>query len=478
MRTRLALINALAWALAACADTAPPPRLDYAPPADPPTTPGAGYVGSPSADLIYGQLLDRLHQSGLQVTLADPERGVMVATYSGEAAPYVTCGWILVHGDGGPEQVDASSEATFRRMVQGRTIEIGRDLNLDARLAVEVRPRGREALVEATANYVLTKTVVAADRSGRQRGHTFEIVSFSTGERGAFRKGTVCQPNGALERTVLDIVPPATRVARPAAPTGTVATRQSRIVQTEIASNDVFQQPSASEGPGQQARVSDGLEQDTPSSDDFEQPALLSDDGPQQPSTSDDLEQQVSRNSDLPEQPSAGEDLAGQSLECGIADRTFCAVLEATDSYRRANEERGLGLELTRIEAGNPLVEGGDLGLDISLPNYDAYLAVSYFLRDGTVHHVLSGRNRRWPANAREFVGDLGLAADQSGNVEMVVALASDVPLFASPRPPAEAAETYLADLRRRLAEISGANDPAQIAASLLVITPAAQQPT
>jgi hypothetical protein len=467
MRTRIALIKVLAWALAACADAAPS-RLDYAPPADRPTTPGAGYVGSLSADLIWGQLLDRLHQSGLQVTLADQERGVMVATYSGDAAPYVTCGWILVHGGGDPEQIDASSQASFHRRVQGRSIEIGRDLNLDARLAVEVTPRGREALVEATANYVLTKTVVAADRSGRQRGRAFEIVSFSTGERGAFRKGTVCQPNGALERTVLDIVPPATRVARPAAPAGTVVTRRSRIVQTEIASNDVFQQSSATDDPGQQARVSD----------DLEQPVLPSDDGTQQPSTSDDLEQPASRSNDLPEQPSAGEDLAGQPLECAIADKTFCAVLEATDSYRRANEERGLGLELTRIEAGNPLVEGSDLGLDISLPNYDAYLAVSYFLRDGTVHHVLPGWNRRWPANAREFLGDLGLGAGQSGNVEMVVALASDVPLFASPRPPAEAAETYLAELRRRLAEISGANDPAQIAASLLVITPASQQPT
>jgi hypothetical protein len=91
------------------------------------------------------------------------------------------------------------------------------------------------------------------------------------------------------------------------------------------------------------------------------------------------------------------------------------------------------------------------------------------------VHHVLSGRNWRWPANAREFVGDQGLGADASGNVEMVVAVASDVPLFASPRPPAEAAASYLADLRARLAEMNGADRAARIAASLLVITPTPQ---
>ncbi len=88
-----------------------------------------------------------------------------------------------------------------------------------------------------------------------------------------------------------------------------------------------------------------------------------------------------------------------------------------------------------RIEAGNPLLEGSDFGLDIRLPKYAAYLALSYFLRDGTVHHVLPGRNWAWPANAREFIGVPALGKDGSANVEMVVAVASDVPLFASPRP-------------------------------------------
>jgi hypothetical protein len=156
----------------------------------------------------------------------------------------------------------------------------------------------------------------------------------------------------------------------------------------------------------------------------------------------------------------------------------FCEVLEITDPYRRANEEQGLGLELNHLEGGNPLAEGSGLGLDISLPSYDAYLAVSYFLRDGTVHHVLSGSNRRWPANAREFVGASGLGADQSGSVEMVVAVASDVPLFTSPRPPSEAAESYLADLRARFAEMAGGNSQAQIAATLVVITPAQYKPS
>jgi hypothetical protein len=436
MRPAVVLASLLTSALGACADSTPS-RVAYAPPSTQPTKLGAGYVGRPSADLIWDQLLDRLNQSDLQVDLSDPQRGVMAATYSGEAAPYVTCGWILLYGEGEPEQIDASSEASFNRRVQGRSLEIGRDLKLDARLVVEVKPGGSEAFVEATANYVLTKTVVAKDRSGRQRGSTYEIVSFSTGERGAFSKGTVCQPNGALERTVLDIVPPATQVARRAQRVRPIATRRSTIVQTEMASNDLTQQASTSDAPMQQALASD-----------------------------------------IPQPPSASDDLPQQPSKCAIADKTFCEVLEVTDPYRRANEERGLGFGVERIEAGNPLLEGSNLGLDISLPNYDAFLAVSYFLRNGTVHHVLSGRGRRWPANAREFIGDPGLGADQTGDVEMVIAVASDVPLFAAARPPAEAAEAYVADLRRRLAEMTGPNSSAQIAASLLVITPALQQPS
>jgi hypothetical protein len=161
------------------------------------------------------------------------------------------------------------------------------------------------------------------------------------------------------------------------------------------------------------------------------------------------------------------------SLECPISDKIFCEVLDVTDAYRRANQEQNLGLAVDAIEGSSPLLSGSDLAFDVSLPSYDAYLTVSFFLKDGTVRHVLSGWDRRWPANAREFVSGAGLSVDGRGSVEMVVALASDVPVFPSARPPAEAAELYLSDLRKRLFEISNGGAPAQIAASLLVVTPA-----
>jgi hypothetical protein len=160
-------------------------------------------------------------------------------------------------------------------------------------------------------------------------------------------------------------------------------------------------------------------------------------------------------------------------LECPVADKIYCEILDVTGPYRRANQEADLGLTVDAIERGSPLLADSALGFDVGLPSYDAYLTVSMFLKDGTVRHVLSGWDRRWPAHAREFVGDGGLSVDDRQAVELVVALASDVPVFAAPRPPSETAELFLNELRQRLAEISTGDAPARISASLIVVTPA-----
>jgi hypothetical protein len=414
-------------------------------------------VGQP-AGLIWNQLLDRLIQSPLQIDLADPERGIIVARYSGDPEPYVTCGWILLKRGGEVEQVPANGEASFERMMQGRGLEVSRDMRLDARLVVEVDPAGDEAAVDTTANYVLTKTVVAADRSGRQRGRTQDVVSFSAGGRGAFSKGTICQPTGALERTVLDILPRMARVetaeiAEIGQPEGAVdaaerGDSEPRARTAAIARPDGAMDAAGGGGPTPDVQLG---ESSGP-------PAM------------------VFAQSEAPSAEIAGmPPLADREtpVECPIADRIFCEVLDVTDPYRRANQERDLGLAVDAIERGSPLVGESDLGFDVSLPRYDAYLTVSLFLKDGTVRHVLSGWDRRWPAHAREFVRDAGLSGDDRRNVEMVVALASDVPVFPAPRPPSETAELYLNELRQRLAELSNGGAPARIAASLIVVTPA-----
>lgn len=455
MRPRVALISLLVSAMSACAvDTSKPPRLGYAPPSVEPAAPGLASAGQP-ADLIWNQLLDRLIQSSLQVALTDPERGIIVASYSGDPEPYVTCGWILVDRGGELEQVPASGESTFGRVVDGRRLEVNRGLQLDARLVVQVEPDGDGATVKTNSNYVLTKTVVAEDRAGWTHGRAQEVVSFSTGERGTFAKGTVCQPNGALERTVLDVLP---RVAEAQRVEGGRRASTSRVAVTGRPEETA---PTASLGtpaPGGQTTESAGL---GPAGKTVES------------SGSAPVRQIVQAEIPTPQVPEVLDlNDAVTPFECQIGDQMFCEVLDLTDPYRRANQELDLGLALDALEGDNPLLEGSGLGLDISLPNYESYLAVSYFMKDGTVRHVLSGSYRRWPANAREFISDAGLGADDRQSVEMVVALASDVPVFPSPRPGSETAELYLGDLRERLSEVSNGDAPAQIAASLIVVTP------
>ena len=405
VRPRVALISLLAGALGACAvDASKPPRLRYAPPEGQLAEAGPAAAGQP-AGLVWNQLLDRLIQSPLEVDLADPERGIIVARYSGDPEPYVTCGWILVERGGELEQVPASGQASFKRVVQGRRLEVNRDLNLDARLVVEVEPAGDGAAVETTSNYVLTKTVAVANAAGWTQGRAQEVVSFSSGGRGEFSKGTVCQPNGALESTVLDVLPRATRAvqaegAGPAAMDGPVAGS------APVSAG----QTTASDEPSPAMQTADariGAREATVAQTELPDPAVL----------------------EVPDQTDRA-----TAFECPIEDSTFCEVLDLTDPYRRANQERDLGLALEALEPDNPLLDGSGLGIDISLPKYNSYLTVSYFLKDGTVHHVLSGWSRRWPANAREFVP--GLSVDDRQRVEMVIALASDVPMFQSPRPP------------------------------------------
>jgi hypothetical protein len=472
--------------LSACAlTTSKAPRLSYAPPsAEPGVQPDAAYAGQP-AGLIWNQLLDRLIQSPLEVDLADPERGIVVARYSGNPEPYVSCGYILVQRGDRLEQVPASGQATFNRVVQGRRVEVSRGMRLDARLVVQVEPEDPGAAVNTTSNYVVTKTVEAGG-GGRAR----EVVSFGAGGRGEFSKGTVCQPNGALERIVLDVLPRTARVqlaesGEPApqvgaadsggpapsediiesampAPSAPPAARVEPATTTRTAENPEPGALGQTAESGGAAAIARSAESDGPGL--VGQAAVA-------PSEAPDTE--VAEGAQTEKSAVANLEDGAVSLGCPIADKVFCDVLDITDPYRRANQDRNLGLELEAIEGGSPLLGGGDLGFDVSLPSYDAYLTVSFFLKDGTVRHVLSGWDRRWPAHAREFVSDAGMSLEDGGNVEMVVALASDVPVFASPRPPAETAEAYLSDLRRRLSELSNGGAPAQIAASLLVVTPA-----
>ncbi len=156
--------------------------------------------------LVWGNILDRLQQQGLAISDADEAGGEMVVRYRGDPQPYVDCGWIVAHNRREVGRTPAAAAtATFVRRWQGELVAVKRDLELDARMTVQVTSDRAGAMVRTQSRYGLTKTVTpeVADEALHR-----ESIRFRSGESGTFSSGTICQPNGELERLVLDALPP------------------------------------------------------------------------------------------------------------------------------------------------------------------------------------------------------------------------------------------------------------------------------
>lgn len=204
MGGRSAVALLIACGLGACA--APrTPELDYLPPTgEPPALRAAVVQQAPG--LLWGNIVDHLQQQGLDVSALDEQAGELMVSYHGDPQPYVDCGWIVAYNRGALDRVPAASaEASFPRRRDGRTVDLGRDLRLDALMRVQVEPESEnDAIVRIDTLYILTKTVLAP--RDRQPLHV-ETISFPSGATAAFSAGTTCQPTGNLERIVLDALP-------------------------------------------------------------------------------------------------------------------------------------------------------------------------------------------------------------------------------------------------------------------------------
>jgi hypothetical protein len=203
MRRPLALTALITVGLVGCS-TPRPPTLDYLPPSGPPASARSAMVRQPPW-LVWGNVLDRLQQQGFEVSEVDEAAGELIVHYRGDPQPYVDCGWIVAYQEAELARTPAAAGASiFQRLWQGKVATIERGLELDARMTVRVEPEGESAVVSTDSLYGLTKTV--APQAAGDVLHR-ETIDFRSGESGSFSAGTVCQPNGALERVVLDALP-------------------------------------------------------------------------------------------------------------------------------------------------------------------------------------------------------------------------------------------------------------------------------
>jgi hypothetical protein len=113
--------------------------------------------------------------------------------------------------------------------------------------------------------------------------------------------------------------------------------------------------------------------------------------------------------------------------------------------------------------------------VDVSTPNYQTYLAVDYFVRDGNVVHLLPNsveRETLAPPRHTATIGSLGnWMIGAPFGTEMLVLLATPVPLFDGVRPDSEAGPDYLRALDGQLARIAKAHGAGAIAVDFLQIT-------
>lgn len=203
MQRRWALLVTAAIALGACAGPRVP-ELAYLPPSGLPPAGRSAFVQQ-HAPLVWGNILDRLQQQGVELTEVDERAGRMVVEYRGDPEPFVDCGWIVSYDRNGLERVPASAAASeFLGRREGDPATLARELRLEARMTVEVEPNADASVVGIETLYEVTKTVAAA-RSGLRLNE--ETITFRTGDSAAFDMGTVCQPNGRLERLVFDALP-------------------------------------------------------------------------------------------------------------------------------------------------------------------------------------------------------------------------------------------------------------------------------
>lgn len=154
--------------------------------------------------------------------------------------------------------------------------------------------------------------------------------------------------------------------------------------------------------------------------------------------------------------------LAGQrpAVEVERVSPALCEPLTLIGPLRSANAGLAAPLSIRFKEAARkPLLGGQDLVFDIASPDFPAHLQVDYFTSDGDVIHLLPNPlevSSRVESRAIRRLGERGTGGrfwtiGPPYGHELIVVIASPTPLFASPRPEAEAAASYLPALKQAL---------------------------
>jgi predicted Ser/Thr protein kinase len=161
-------------------------------------------------------------------------------------------------------------------------------------------------------------------------------------------------------------------------------------------------------------------------------------------------------------------------------DDNKCPMLRVLGPYWVAHHMAGGGASI-RLNPGSgsgaSLKEGDTLMVDVTTPNYQSWISVDYFVLGGSVVHLLPNaaeRENLAPPRYTATIGNLGnWMIGAPFGTEMLVLLATPVPLFDALRPDSEAAPDYLRALDSQLARIGKTHGAGAIGVDFLQITTA-----
>lgn len=427
MLSRGALLASAVVGLAACG-TAPPTR----------PAPTDAAVRAPIAVvqqqpfLVWGNLVDLVQQSEeFEITQLDEQSGYIVARYSGDPEPYVSCG----PATGNLESVPAAAPAGSDAAADARNGV----LRLDGRLMVQVEPDGSDTLVTTQSTYVLTRFPDGGQTDGARHGH--ETVSFGTGGQGEFAGGLVCQPTGEFERVVLSGLPDPRAAGRqergPAVTSEATESLSSRVTAVVATTRCSQVQPQLA---GNTVRLSGYVENEA----------------------------------DVERLRAEVEQIAGiNSVETALEVHPwpFCEILQITAPFRQTNAPDG-HLEVALAGGDEVLREGEPLTLELGVPADANHLYLAYIQQDGRVGHIGTPPAREWASTGTGRIRyDTGFEVAEPFGREMILAIISESPLFDQVRPAFEAPDQFVQALRQELANLVAADPNQMILASHLFIT-------
>jgi type IV/VI secretion system ImpK/VasF family protein len=139
----------------------------------------------------------------------------------------------------------------------------------------------------------------------------------------------------------------------------------------------------------------------------------------------------------------------------------YCEVLQAISDHLPGNGTPDPSLQFIPNEANGQFHEGENLLLKLSVPAIKGYFYLDYYQKDGSVVHMLPN-----PVDRNNLLdgdpGEITIGAPPFKRIypvsppfgqEMVVALASPVPLFQLQRQEVEGRKSYLSELSQQLKE-------------------------